>query len=120
MIALKNKKPNRSRRRQRRARPRLRFTPYAWAKLLCLRDAGPSEVGGFGISDAKKSNGNLRLKLQKPARSPLATLLRLPSTPMGKHPQAATANRVFAKRPRPKSERFTRSHRKRMSIWQAS
>ncbi|WP_146602786.1 Mov34/MPN/PAD-1 family protein, partial [Novipirellula aureliae] len=49
MIALKNKKPKR---RQRRVRPRLRFSPYAWSKLLCLRDAGPSEVGGFGISDA--------------------------------------------------------------------
>ena len=28
----------------------LRFTPYAWAKLLFLRDAGDTEVGGFGIS----------------------------------------------------------------------
>ena len=31
------------------ARP-LRFTPYAWAKLLRLRDLGDTEVGGFGIS----------------------------------------------------------------------
>ncbi len=31
------------------ARP-LRFTPYAWAKLLFLCDLGPTEVGGFGIS----------------------------------------------------------------------
>jgi hypothetical protein len=31
------------------ARP-LRLTPYAWAKLLHLRDLGPTEVGGFGIS----------------------------------------------------------------------
>ena len=30
----------------------LRFTPYAMAKLLYLRDIGPSEVGGFGISNA--------------------------------------------------------------------
>lgn len=29
---------------------RLRFTPYAWAKLVFLRDLGPTEVGGFGIS----------------------------------------------------------------------
>jgi hypothetical protein len=28
----------------------LRFTPRAWAKLLYLRDAGPTEIGGFGIS----------------------------------------------------------------------
>ena len=30
--------------------PMLRFTPYAWAKLLWLRDAGPTEIGGFGIA----------------------------------------------------------------------
>ena len=30
----------------------LRFTPYAMAKLLFLRDIGPTEVGGFGISGA--------------------------------------------------------------------
>jgi hypothetical protein len=28
----------------------LRITPYAWAKLLYLRDAGTTEIGGFGIS----------------------------------------------------------------------
>ena len=32
------------------APPVLRFTPYAWAKLLFLRDAGPTEIGGFGIT----------------------------------------------------------------------
>ena len=31
---------------------RLRLTPYAWAKLLRLRDLGDTEVGGFGISAA--------------------------------------------------------------------
>ena len=30
----------------------LRLTPYAWAKLLWLRDLGETEVGGFGISAA--------------------------------------------------------------------
>ena len=30
----------------------LRFTPYAWAKLLFLRDYGNSEVGGLGITSA--------------------------------------------------------------------
>lgn len=30
--------------------PPLRFTPYAWAKLIFLRDAGDTEVGGFGIT----------------------------------------------------------------------
>ncbi len=34
-------------------RPALRFSPWAWAKLLRLRDLGPTEVGGFGISDAE-------------------------------------------------------------------
>ena len=28
----------------------LEFTPYAWAKLHCLRDFGDTEVGGYGIS----------------------------------------------------------------------
>jgi hypothetical protein len=32
--------------------PTLRFSPYAWSKLLYLRDAGDTEVGGFGISAA--------------------------------------------------------------------
>ena len=31
-------------------RPTLRFTPYAWAKLLYLRDYGDTEIGGFGVS----------------------------------------------------------------------
>ena len=30
----------------------LRLTPYAWAKLLRLRDLGDTEVGGFGMSAA--------------------------------------------------------------------
>lgn len=30
----------------------LRFNPAAWAKLVYLRDAGPTEIGGFGISSA--------------------------------------------------------------------
>ncbi len=32
--------------------PTLRLSPYAWAKLLFLRDAGPTEIGGFGLSAA--------------------------------------------------------------------
>src|SRR5260221_9488414 len=28
----------------------LRLTPYAWGKLLFLRDLGPTEIGGFGFS----------------------------------------------------------------------
>ena len=39
-----------ARQRHSPARPMLRFTPYAWAKLLFLRDAGQTEVGGFAIS----------------------------------------------------------------------
>ena len=30
----------------------LRLTPYAWAKLIYLRDLGETEVGGFGITAA--------------------------------------------------------------------
>jgi hypothetical protein len=32
------------------AKPTLRFSPPAWAKLLYLRDRGPTEIGGFGIT----------------------------------------------------------------------
>jgi len=40
-----------SRRRQsHRNLPPLRLTPFAWAKLLHLRDLGETEVGGFGVS----------------------------------------------------------------------
>ena len=37
---------------QSRQKPRLRFSATAWAKLLFLRDRGPTEVGGFGITPA--------------------------------------------------------------------
>ncbi|MAG93387.1 MAG: hypothetical protein CMJ48_06520 [Planctomycetaceae bacterium] len=33
-------------------RPVLRFSPYAYAKLIWFRDRGPTEIGGFGISAA--------------------------------------------------------------------
>ncbi|MFO0812029.1 MAG: hypothetical protein U0796_02355 [Gemmatales bacterium] len=32
-------------------KPALRLTPYAWAKLLFLRDIGTTEVGGFAETD---------------------------------------------------------------------
>ena len=32
--------------------PVLRFSPYAWAKLLFFRDRGDTEIGGFGITPA--------------------------------------------------------------------
>jgi proteasome lid subunit RPN8/RPN11 len=44
---LKTKKPRKKKRRHQKL---LRFTPYAWAKLQFLRDLGPTEIGGFGIS----------------------------------------------------------------------
>ncbi|MBI9018758.1 MAG: hypothetical protein JEZ07_16010 [Phycisphaerae bacterium] len=31
--------------------PSLRFTPYAWAKLIFMRDITVNEVGSFGITD---------------------------------------------------------------------
>ena len=31
-------------------RPTIRFTPYAWAKLLFLRDCGDTEVSAFAVS----------------------------------------------------------------------
>jgi hypothetical protein len=45
------RRPRETRSRSRR-RPRLRFSPTAWAKLLFLRDRGSTEVGGFGIAPA--------------------------------------------------------------------
>ncbi len=48
----KQSTPTRSRHKVSTTRPKLRFSPTAWAKLLCLRDLGPTEVGGFGITGA--------------------------------------------------------------------
>jgi proteasome lid subunit RPN8/RPN11 len=61
--SLKN---NRSNRRRRLPQPpTLRFTPTAWAKLLYLRDRGPTEVGGFGIAHPDDSLLVTDLKLVK-------------------------------------------------------
>jgi len=40
----------RPRRKRNRTHKRLRFNPTAWAKLLFLRDFGPTEIGGFAIT----------------------------------------------------------------------
>lgn len=50
----KKRKPTRRKCRAKAATqcPTLRFSPYAWAKLLFLRDRGDTEVGGFGVSAA--------------------------------------------------------------------
>jgi hypothetical protein len=45
-----NQSPRRTKLIRAPTRPKLRFSPYAWAKLLYLRDCGDTEVGGFGIS----------------------------------------------------------------------
>ena len=42
---------NRSREWDKPTKPILRFSPTAWAKLLCFRDRGNTEISGFGISD---------------------------------------------------------------------
>jgi proteasome lid subunit RPN8/RPN11 len=44
------KKSNKYRPRLRALRSSLRFSPFAWAKLLYLRDRGETEIGGFGLS----------------------------------------------------------------------
>ncbi|MCA9069063.1 MAG: hypothetical protein KDA84_09080 [Planctomycetaceae bacterium] len=53
-MTKKQRKPKRhklaSRKRIETSRPKLRFSPTAWAKLLFLRDYGETEIGGFGIS----------------------------------------------------------------------
>lgn len=48
-IQPKTKTPLPSRKRP-GTTPTLRFSPTAWAKLVFLRDAGETEIGGFGIS----------------------------------------------------------------------
>lgn len=45
-------KPRPKRNRSHLTVPTLRFTPYAWSKLLYLRDRGETEVGCFGLSAA--------------------------------------------------------------------
>jgi len=47
-------KKNQLKKRAERAlrRPSLRFSPYAWGKLLFLRDRGETEFGGFGLAAA--------------------------------------------------------------------
>ena len=37
---------------RRQPEPILRFSPYAWAKLIAMRDCRDSEVGAFGITSA--------------------------------------------------------------------
>jgi hypothetical protein len=49
----KNGKRRPQRKIQRPQAVSLRFSPYAWAKLLFLRDVGETEVGGFGLSSAE-------------------------------------------------------------------
>ena len=39
-------------RKENKEDPVLRFSPYAWAKLLFFRDRGDTEIGGFGITPA--------------------------------------------------------------------
>lgn len=61
-MAKKNKKHLKKSKKQRQAEryqpqdaqgeSELRFSPMAWAKLLYMRDAGDTEVGGFGITRA--------------------------------------------------------------------
>ena len=46
-------RPYRTPSTRRQPKPKLRFSPYAWAKLLFLRDLGPTEIGGFGICDSE-------------------------------------------------------------------
>jgi proteasome lid subunit RPN8/RPN11 len=48
-VRLPGRIPKRQNRRM--ASPALlRFSSYAWAKLVFLRDLGPTEIGGFGIT----------------------------------------------------------------------
>ena len=46
----KHRRQHRNPFERRTPKPVLRFSPYAWAKLLFFRDHGDTEVGGFGIT----------------------------------------------------------------------
>ena len=67
-------------RTRRQRRPRLRFSPTAWAKLLFVRDCGPTEVGGFGITseDDLLYVEDIRL-VSKPVRQSLSSSTTRPS-----------------------------------------
>ncbi len=49
-LTRRNLRRTRKKRSRRQHRPTIRFNPDAWAKLIYLRDSGPTEVGGFGIT----------------------------------------------------------------------
>ena len=49
-MKTKKRKPQKRVRSRRLQQPQLRFTPWAWAKLVWLRDRGPTEIGGLGIA----------------------------------------------------------------------
>lgn len=75
-----------NKRRRRRRSPILRFSPYAWAKLLFLRDRGPTEVGGFGIASPEDlllvKTLPLSGKRRRHGRS-ASTMLRSPISSIG-------------------------------------
>ena len=48
---LPTKKSSRLREYERPAKPVLRFSPTAWAKLIFFRDRGDTEISGFGITE---------------------------------------------------------------------
>jgi proteasome lid subunit RPN8/RPN11 len=50
MRRLLNPRRRRSQAARQPPTPTLRFTPYAWAQLLHLRDRGDTEIGGFGVA----------------------------------------------------------------------
>lgn len=47
---MKNSKRQKRRRPRAGPKQKLKLSPDVWAKLLYLRDRGPTEIGGFGIS----------------------------------------------------------------------
>ena len=53
MTMIKTMKQTKKTRISAKRHPSLRFSPTAWAKLLFLRDYGPTEVGGFGIAQTQ-------------------------------------------------------------------
>ena len=72
--------------------PPLRLTPYAWAKLLHLRDLGETEVGGFGVCSTRRPAARPRRALVRQHCSPghrASTTVRWPTSSTARSIRAA-------------------------------
>ena len=76
-------------------KPKLRFTPTAWSKLLFLRDRGETEIGGFGLSAADDLSLITDIRLVEQDCTPVTVSFRdeavadfFDEQVIGRHPKA--------------------------------